>query len=250
MRGDRTMMSVIVKPDPRQQMIESAVAPDARAGRGRRFLLATCSSAPARRAARSTTTSPSGKAQLVEEATRYAGEFIAAGLAAALREDDPVAAIRGFAKSWRRLLEKRRLPGRLPRRGRGAGGRPHARAPATRRATPSPAGRSCSPAPSPSAACPPDRARSLSTLTIASVEGAVVLARAEGSSEPLERVADELTALVAAAAARSLREEEDQPDHGVQRQQLHALEPVALALLGGEVGDQHREQQRRLSRSR
>ena len=35
---------------------------------------------------------PGGKAQLVEEATRYAGDFTAAGLVAALGSDDPVAA--------------------------------------------------------------------------------------------------------------------------------------------------------------
>src|SRR5919204_6864300 len=47
---------------------------------------------------------PAGKSQLAEEATRYAGEYIAAGLAVALDSDDPVAAIRGFATVWRGIL--------------------------------------------------------------------------------------------------------------------------------------------------
>src|SRR5215212_7637164 len=40
---------------------------------------------------------PGGKAELAEEATRYAGEYVASSLAAALAEDDPVATITGFA---------------------------------------------------------------------------------------------------------------------------------------------------------
>jgi AcrR family transcriptional regulator len=47
---------------------------------------------------------PAGKSQLAEEATRYAGEFIAAGMVAALAEDDPVAAIRAFTASWLEIL--------------------------------------------------------------------------------------------------------------------------------------------------
>src|SRR4051794_6824400 len=47
---------------------------------------------------------PGGKAELAEEATRYAGELIAAGLAAALEEKDPAQAVQGFARLYRRLL--------------------------------------------------------------------------------------------------------------------------------------------------
>ena len=49
---------------------------------------------------------PGGKAQLIEEATRYAGEFTAAGLVAALGEDDPVAAVTAFCAGWIRILRK------------------------------------------------------------------------------------------------------------------------------------------------
>src|SRR3954470_16570687 len=47
---------------------------------------------------------PGGKAQLAEEATRYAGDLIAGGLADALEEKDPVSAVRGFARLYRRFL--------------------------------------------------------------------------------------------------------------------------------------------------
>src|SRR2546421_4907172 len=49
---------------------------------------------------------PGGKAQLIEEATRYAGEFSAGGLAAALKDDDPVEAVRAFSAGWNRILRK------------------------------------------------------------------------------------------------------------------------------------------------
>jgi hypothetical protein len=42
------------------------------------------------------------------------------------------------------------------------------------------------------------RARSVATLAVAAVEGAIVLARAQRSAAPLERVAGELERLVGA----------------------------------------------------
>src|SRR5919201_7013446 len=49
---------------------------------------------------------PAGKSQLAEEATRYAGDFIAAGLVTALAGGDPVAAIRAFTASWLEILRR------------------------------------------------------------------------------------------------------------------------------------------------
>src|SRR3954454_24864343 len=45
-----------------------------------------------------------GKAQLAEEATRWAGEFIVAGTTAALAQHDPVAAIAVFRAQWAKIL--------------------------------------------------------------------------------------------------------------------------------------------------
>ena len=141
---------------------------------------------------------PGGKAQLAEEATRYAGEFIAGGLAAALADDDPVAALRRFGAIWREVLrgsdfaagcpvvsatlEGERSPGARDAAGAAFAGWEKLLADAF-------AGHGV----------PRKRARSLATLAIAAIEGAIVLARAQRSTAPLERVGGELEALVAGA---------------------------------------------------
>src|SRR2546427_13005272 len=48
---------------------------------------------------------PGGKAQLVEEATRYAGEWTGRGLSAALEAGDVATAIDLFVAGWRHTLE-------------------------------------------------------------------------------------------------------------------------------------------------
>jgi TetR/AcrR family transcriptional repressor of lmrAB and yxaGH operons len=137
---------------------------------------------------------PGGKAQLIEEATRYAGEFTAAGLTKALAQDDPVAAIRRFAGTWQELLrdsdyaagcpvvaaslEGERIPGAREAAAYAFRSWEHQVAQALQ-----PHG------------IPPARAHAMATLMIASIEGAVVLARAERSTAPLARVATELELL-------------------------------------------------------
>lgn len=141
---------------------------------------------------------PAGKAQLIEEATRYAGEFVAAGLAAALADDDPAAAVRVFVSTWRQVLRSSdfaagcpvvaaTLEGERTPRARDMAGAAFARwqdllASAIEDHGPS-----------------PERARALATLAIAAIEGAIVLARAQRSSTPLERVSEELERLFADA---------------------------------------------------
>jgi AcrR family transcriptional regulator len=145
---------------------------------------------------------PGGKAQLAEEATRYAGEFIAEGLAAALAQKDPARALRSFARHWREVLtgsdftagcsivaatlEGDRLPAARDQAGSAFARWQDLLADALERQ-----------------GVPPQRSRSLAALVISAVEGAVVLARAERSAAPLERVADELEALVASALPAS-----------------------------------------------
>ena len=137
---------------------------------------------------------PDGKAQLAEEATRYAGDYLAAGLAAALEHDDPVAAIGYFVKGWgeqaRRsdfaagcpvvaaALEGDRSPGARDSAAAAFGSWEQMLADALERR-----------------GVAPERARLLGTLAIAAVEGAIVLARAERSTAPLERVGAELERL-------------------------------------------------------
>jgi TetR/AcrR family transcriptional regulator, lmrAB and yxaGH operons repressor len=142
---------------------------------------------------------PGGKAQLAEEATRYSGELIAAGLAAGLAQDEPEEAIRGFIARWRELLDRSdfrsgcavaaaTLEGERTPGARNAAGAAFASWQETLAAAFAARG------------VDEARARSLAALSIAAIEGGILLARAQRSSEPLERIANELALLVAAAA--------------------------------------------------
>jgi AcrR family transcriptional regulator len=145
---------------------------------------------------------PGGKAQLAEEATRYAGDFIAGGLAAALEQKDPVVAIRDFAAFWRGILRRSDFSAGCPIVSATLEGE---RSPGARDAAGAAFERLQDLLADAFAqqSVPPARARSLATLAIAAIEGAIVLARAQRSSDPLERVADELEALASSVAARS-----------------------------------------------
>jgi AcrR family transcriptional regulator len=138
---------------------------------------------------------PGGKLQLAEEATEFAGEFIAAGLTAALADRDPVSALETFIDTWIGILRSSDYAAGCPVVAAALEGD---RAPGARRAAGEAfarweellsgaiAGRGVD----------EERAASLATLMIAAIEGAVVLARAQRSTEPLERVAAELRALM------------------------------------------------------
>ena len=141
---------------------------------------------------------PGGKAQLAEEATRYAGEFIAAGLAAALASDEPVAAIRDFTAAWRGVLRDSDLDAGCPILAAALEGD---RSPGARDAAAAAFERwqELIAEAFEDQGLSGERARSLATLAIAAIEGGVVLARAQRSIEPLEQVADELEALAAEA---------------------------------------------------
>jgi AcrR family transcriptional regulator len=139
---------------------------------------------------------PGGKAQLIEEATRYAGEFVAAGLLAALAEPDPAAAVHRFAGMWQRILQRSDFGAGCPVVAAALDGDPAARVAAAGAFTSwedllaeAFEARSVQPA----------RARALATMFLASIEGAVVLSRAQRSVAPLERVASELEQLILAA---------------------------------------------------
>lgn len=142
---------------------------------------------------------PGGKAELIEAATRYAGEFTAAGLVAALGSDDPVAAVRAFAATWTKILEQSDFGAGCPvvaaaLEGERAPGARDAAAEAFARWEELVAGALRS-------HVDRERARSLATLYVAAIEGSVVLARAERSAEPVRRVAQELERAITAAMA-------------------------------------------------
>jgi AcrR family transcriptional regulator len=143
---------------------------------------------------------PGGKAQLAEETTRFAGEFITAGLAAALETEDPVAAVRGFAIAYRAVLRRSDFGSGCPVVAAALEGD---RSPAARDAA-GQAFRSWQELLADALerrGIERPRAASLATLVVSAVEGAIVLARAERSTAPLEGVADELEALISSTVA-------------------------------------------------
>jgi TetR/AcrR family transcriptional repressor of lmrAB and yxaGH operons len=139
---------------------------------------------------------PGGKAQLIEEATRYAGDFTAAGLVAALAEDDPGAAVAAFCAGWIKILRRSDFGAGCPVVAATLEGE---RTPGAREAAAAAFLRWESLLSDALATHTEsrERARSLATLIIASVEGAVVLSRATRSIAPLERVAGEMRTLLA-----------------------------------------------------
>ncbi len=139
-----------------------------------------------------------GKTQLVEEATRWAGEFTIAGAVAAVERSDPVAAVGSFHRHWSKVLRASDFGGGCPIASAALEGlhEPTVRdiagevfadwqevvADALRRRGVAAA-----------------RARSIATLLLASLEGAIILCRAQRSLRPLERVSDELELVMASA---------------------------------------------------
>ncbi|GGM50165.1 transcriptional regulator [Longimycelium tulufanense] len=135
---------------------------------------------------------PGGKAQLVAEATRFAGQAIADRLAAAVeRDQDPVRTLRELAQVWRVILAESDYAGGCPvvaatvsahtfPEGQRAAGAVFARWEDVLRTMFTRQG------------VAEDRARSLAALAIAALEGAILLARAQRDLTPLDRVADEV----------------------------------------------------------
>ncbi|MGI5227347.1 TetR/AcrR family transcriptional regulator [Actinoallomurus sp. CA-142502] len=140
---------------------------------------------------------PGGKEQLAEEAVRYAGDFVAAGVRAATRDDDPVAAVRAFSGWWRRVLVDSDFRAGCPivaviTESRLA----DAAAAAFRRWQDALAAGLVS------AGATPERAARVATLVTASAEGATLLCRARRSLEPFDDVVAELEDLIASACEK------------------------------------------------
>ena len=136
---------------------------------------------------------PGGKEQLIEEATRYAGEYLAAGLVAALKTEDPRAAIRAFAAHWLGVLEETDFGSGCVVVAATLDGSPSVRSAAGEAFAAWEGALADGIAPYVSDS---ERAHSIATLAIAAIEGAVVLARAQHSTRPLVRVAVELERLI------------------------------------------------------
>jgi AcrR family transcriptional regulator len=141
---------------------------------------------------------PGGKQQLAEEATRWAGEAMGAGIAAAVRQDDPLSALDDFVALWRRVLEESDFRAGCPIVAAALEGD---RSPGARAAAAETFGawRGLLSDAFAEAGLSTPGACSMATLFVAAIEGAIVLARAERSIRPLDAVAEELRAVLANA---------------------------------------------------
>jgi TetR/AcrR family transcriptional regulator, lmrAB and yxaGH operons repressor len=141
---------------------------------------------------------PGGKDEFAVAVTRYAGDLIGAALRSALQDDDPVAAVDRFTAMWIAMLEQGDYAAGCPVVAVAVDGAP---GPGTREA----AGAAFAGWESDVAGAmvrrgvDEARARSLATLVLSGIEGAIVLSRAQRDVAPLRRVADELSTLVATA---------------------------------------------------
>ena len=138
---------------------------------------------------------PRGKAQLIEEATRYGAGFVARRISRTLEELDTAATVRAFGGFWVGLLRESDFAAGCPVVAAALEGE---RIPAAREA----AGEGFETWGRILAGglerdgLPPDQAEPLATLIVSSMEGAVVLCRAQRTTVPLERVVDQLEALI------------------------------------------------------
>jgi TetR/AcrR family transcriptional repressor of lmrAB and yxaGH operons len=139
---------------------------------------------------------PGGKAQLIEEATRHAGKVIAKLLTNAVEHhEDPLAAVDAIANFWRTVLYDSDFAAGCPvlaatlegDRSPAAGDAARDAFEQWQRLYTDILQR---------AGVPEERARSLASIAISAVEGAVILSRAQRSNAPLEGVADELRTLL------------------------------------------------------
>ena len=134
---------------------------------------------------------PDGRAQLAEEATEWAAGFTSRRLESLLASGDVVSALDAFVDDWTATLRDSEFAAGCPvvagaldkttREAATAGFRQWERL-LTDSLTAS--------------GLPIVRAESLAVMFIASIEGAIVLSRAEGTSRPLERTADQLRSLL------------------------------------------------------
>jgi AcrR family transcriptional regulator len=140
---------------------------------------------------------PNGKAQLVEEAMQYAGSYVVGSI----EDRDPIEALRSFERGWRKVLERSDFRAGCPIVAVAV--EAHSDAPQLAAAAADAfsswqeamthlleregVGR--------------ERARRLAAMTVAAIEGAVVICRAQRDMKPLEDVSAELETMLQAAIA-------------------------------------------------
>jgi TetR/AcrR family transcriptional regulator, lmrAB and yxaGH operons repressor len=134
---------------------------------------------------------PGGKAELVTEATRIAGAALSAVIRSADNGGDPIQAVRTFIDQWKVQLRATEMQAGCPLVA-AILGRPEAPAAAQAAAEAIDDWRVILAHRLVSSGADPDSARSLATLAIAAIEGAVVMALASGTTDALDDVGGHL----------------------------------------------------------
>ena len=140
---------------------------------------------------------PNGKAQLVEEAMQYAGSYVAGSI----EDRDPIEALRSFERGWRKVLEQSDFRAGCPIVAVAV--EAHSDAPQLCAAA-ADAFTSWQEAMAhllEREGVARERARRLAAMTVAAIEGAVVMCRAQRDMKPLEDVSAELEAMIENAIA-------------------------------------------------
>lgn len=132
---------------------------------------------------------PDGRAQLADEATRWAANLISKRLEQALADGDVLSALDLFVSDWLAVLRDTEFAAGCPV----VAGALDAGTRATAAAGFGDWERLLTDA---LAAEGARNAEALAVMFIASIEGAIVLSRAEGATRPLERTADQLRSLL------------------------------------------------------
>jgi AcrR family transcriptional regulator len=140
---------------------------------------------------------PNGKAQLVEEAMKWAGDYVADSI----ESTDPIEALRGFTVAWRKTLERNDFRAGCPVVAVAV--EAHNDAPQLAMAAADAFGRWQRALQDllEDAGVPAARSRKLAATTVAAIEGAVVICRARRDIQPLEDVSAELETMLQAAIA-------------------------------------------------
>ncbi|WP_018657280.1 TetR/AcrR family transcriptional regulator [Actinomadura flavalba] len=142
---------------------------------------------------------PGGKAELAEEAVRYAGEFLNAGIQAAVEAGDATAAVEAFVGWWRHVLVRSEFRAGCPVTAVTVEAHDDAPQLASAAARAFDLWEDTLATGLGNAGVADDRAARLARLIVAAVEGATILCRAHRDVRPLDEVVAELKSLVAAS---------------------------------------------------